>query len=308
MPSGSSCPSQACEHLLGRTEGWPAGVYLASLSLSGRADADELVRGSSGTDRFVTSYFWEEVLSQGSERVREFIITVSILDRFCAPLCDAVAETTGPRTILEDLERRNLFLVPLDGERRWFRFHHLFAPVARSELDALHPERVAGLHRAGRELVRRQRPHRRGHRPPARGRPPSRGGPAGPGQLADRSSMPVVHPRCSRGCSPSAGAPTARTRSEEVTRAWMAAIFGDEAALAEHLHALEGVRRPRAAARRVAGRSSPRWHSSVDCSATADRWRCGRRPSEPWSSRRTACSPFYCDGPRRARPRRVRRR
>ena len=86
--------------LVGRTEGWPAGVYLASLSLSGRADADELVRRFSGNDRFVTSYFSEEVLSQDSDRVRDFIITMSILDRFCAPLCDAVAGTTGSAELL----------------------------------------------------------------------------------------------------------------------------------------------------------------------------------------------------------------
>ena len=80
----------ALAQLMGRTEGWPAGVYLAGLSLSGRPDADELVRGSGGNDRFVTSYFSEEVLSLDSERVRDFILTTSILDRFCAPLCDAV--------------------------------------------------------------------------------------------------------------------------------------------------------------------------------------------------------------------------
>ena len=93
------------------------------------------------------AYFWEEVLSQGTERTRDFILTMSILDRFCAPLCDAVAGTTGSAEILDDLERRNLFLVPLDGERRWFRFHHLFGLAARSELESLHPDRVAGLHR-----------------------------------------------------------------------------------------------------------------------------------------------------------------
>src|SRR3954451_20679927 len=131
--------------LLGRTEGWPAGVYLASLSLSGRPDADELVRNARGNDRFVTSYFTEEVLTQDSAQVRDFIITMSVVDRFCAPLCDAVLESTGSRELLHELEARNLFLVPLD-EGQWFRFHHLFAAVARSELESLHADRVPILH------------------------------------------------------------------------------------------------------------------------------------------------------------------
>ena len=135
-------------HLMGQTEGWPAGVYLAGLSLSGRPDADELVRSRGVNERFVTSYFAEEVLSQDSDQLREFILTMSILDRFCAPLCDAVGGTTGSAQVLDDLERRNQFLVPLDGDGRWFRFHHLFAAVARSELEARHGDRIAAAARA----------------------------------------------------------------------------------------------------------------------------------------------------------------
>ena len=133
-------------HLMGQTEGWPVGVDLAALSLSDRSDADELVRSRGVNQRFITSYFAEEVLSQDSDQLREFILTMSILDRFCAPLCDAVGGTTGSAQLLDELERRNLFLVPLDGDGRWFRFHHLFAAVARSELEARHGDRIAQLH------------------------------------------------------------------------------------------------------------------------------------------------------------------
>ena len=227
------------QHLLGRTEGWPAGVYLASMSLSGRDDADDLVLGFSGTNRFVTSYFWEEVLSQGSERVRDFIAAVSILDRFCAPLCDAVAETTGSSEILEDLERRNLFLVPLDGERRWFRLHHLFAAFARSELDAAHPDRVAGLHERAASWFAAH-----GHIGEAVDHLLAAGRRAEAARLVQGSWLTFVD----AGRAPtvlawlqSLGRSAHDTDpAEEATRAWMAAIFGDEAALAEHLHALEG--------------------------------------------------------------------
>ena len=113
--------------------------------------------GRGVNDRFVTSYFSEEVLSQDSDRLREFILTMSILDRFCAPLCDAVGGTTGSAQLLDDLERRNLFLVPLDGDGRWFRFHHLFAAVARSELEALHGDRIPQLHERAAQWHRHER-------------------------------------------------------------------------------------------------------------------------------------------------------
>ena len=95
------------------------------------------------------------MLSRNSERVRDFITTISILDRFSAPLCDAVADTTDSAEILDDLERRNLFLVPLDGDGRWFRFHHLFAAVARSELEARYADRVPQLHERAASGTRR---------------------------------------------------------------------------------------------------------------------------------------------------------
>ena len=230
----------ALAHLMGQTEGWPAGVYLAGLSLSGRPDADELVRGRGMNERFITSYFAEEVLSQDSDQLREFILTMSILDRFCAPLCDAVGGTTGSAQVLDDLERRNQFLVPLDGEGRWFRFHHLFAAVARSELEARHGDRIAQLHERAAQWHRTNGDiaeaisHLR-----AAGR---RGEAAELIQanwltFVDAGRAPTV---LVVAAVPREGTPTGVDPAEEVTAAWMAALFGDEAGLARHVQSLEG--------------------------------------------------------------------
>lgn len=132
--------------LMQRTEGWPAGLYLATLSLNGRADPAAFVRSFSGNNRFIGDYLTEEVLNRHSDDVREFITTISILDRFSADLCDRVADVSGSAALLHDLEHTNLFLVPLDDERRWYRFHHLFAAVARSELEISHPDDLPTLH------------------------------------------------------------------------------------------------------------------------------------------------------------------
>ena len=132
--------------LVGRTEGWPAGLYLATLSLTGRDDPDAFVRQFDGGSRFVVDYLTEEVLAVHADDVREFIVTTSILERFSAPLCDYVSGSTGSAAILHELERTNLFLVPLDDDRRWFRFHHLFGAVARSELEVGGFDRARALH------------------------------------------------------------------------------------------------------------------------------------------------------------------
>ncbi|MFI5428554.1 hypothetical protein [Aeromicrobium sp. UC242_57] len=100
----------------------------------------------SGDNRYVGDYLTEEVLSRHPAEVRDFIIRVSILDRFSAALCDDVLELSRSATILRDLERANLFLVPLDDEGRWYRFHPLFAAVARAELEVSHPDDVRRMH------------------------------------------------------------------------------------------------------------------------------------------------------------------
>ena len=114
------------------------------------------IAGFAGDDRYVVDYLVEEVLDRQPEDVRDFLLDTSILDRLTGPLCDAVTETSGGSQMLESLERRNLFLVPLDDQRRWYRYHHLFADVLqRAPARASTPTDVAGLHRRASALVRR---------------------------------------------------------------------------------------------------------------------------------------------------------
>src|SRR4051794_9512068 len=126
----------ALSELMQRTEGWPAGLYLASLTLSGERDPDALVHQLSGSNRFIGDYLTEEVLTRQPVAVRSFIVRSSVLDRLSAPLCDYVLESSTSNRLLHDLERSNLFLVPLDAKREWYRFNHLFAAVAQGEVEA----------------------------------------------------------------------------------------------------------------------------------------------------------------------------
>jgi ATP/maltotriose-dependent transcriptional regulator MalT/predicted ATPase/class 3 adenylate cyclase len=130
-----------------RTEGWIAGLQLAALSLQGRADVDAFLAAFTGSHRFVLDYLSEEVLSHLPEPVQAFLFHTCILDRLSAPLCDAVMGQEGSQTTLELLEQTNLFLVPLDEERRWYRYHHLFAEVLQSRLQQTAPVLVPVLHR-----------------------------------------------------------------------------------------------------------------------------------------------------------------
>jgi ATP/maltotriose-dependent transcriptional regulator MalT len=116
-----------------RTEGWIAGLQLAAISLQGRADVTGFIASFAGSHHFVLDYLVEEVLQRQSEPVQIFLLRTSILDRLCGPVCDAVmlgSPASGQET-LEYLDRANLFIVPLDGERRWYRYHHLFADLLR---------------------------------------------------------------------------------------------------------------------------------------------------------------------------------
>ena len=126
-----------------RTEGWVAALQLAALSLRGREDAAGFIDGFAGDDRFVVDYLVEEVLDRQPEPVRRFLVETSILDRLTASLCDAVTAGSGGRAMLERLDRANLFLVPLDDRRQWYRYHHLFRDVLRTYL----PGSAAELHR-----------------------------------------------------------------------------------------------------------------------------------------------------------------
>jgi LuxR family maltose regulon positive regulatory protein len=119
-----------------RTEGWIAGLQLAAISLQGHKDATGFIKSFTGSHHFVLDYLVEEVLQQQSESVQTFLLRTSILDRLCGPLCDAVLldpSASGQQT-LAYLEHANLFIVPLDNERRWYRYHHLFADLLRQRL------------------------------------------------------------------------------------------------------------------------------------------------------------------------------
>ncbi len=133
------------ETLETRTEGWIAGLQLAALSMQGRKDIHGFITAFAGSHRYIIDYLAEEVLHQQSEAMRTFLMQTSILERMNASLCDAVTGQTGSQAILEHLEQANLFVVPLDDERNWYRYHHLFADVLQYHLRQLQPELVAEL-------------------------------------------------------------------------------------------------------------------------------------------------------------------
>jgi LuxR family transcriptional regulator, maltose regulon positive regulatory protein len=133
--------------LEGRTEGWIAALQLAALSMRGRDDLTGFIAGFAGDDRHIVDYLVEEVLGRQPADVRGFLVQTSILDRLSGPLCDAVTGQRGGKAMLESLDRANLFVVPLDDSRRWYRYHHLFADVLLTHLLDEHPDRVAARHR-----------------------------------------------------------------------------------------------------------------------------------------------------------------
>src|SRR6266545_633625 len=133
--------------LEGRTEGWIAALQLAALSMQGRDDVAAFIAGFAGDDRYIVDYLTEEVLQRQPEQVRHFLLRTSILDRLCGPLCDAVTGQDSGKAKLAALERGNLFLVPLDDRRRWYRYHQLFADVLQARLLDEQPGDVPDLHR-----------------------------------------------------------------------------------------------------------------------------------------------------------------
>ena len=122
------------DRLVERTEGWPAGLYLAALSLRGRDDVHEFIDAFAGDDRNVVDYLTTEVLAGQSEQARAFMLSTSVMDRFSAPLCDEVIGGTGSAAMLKEIERSNSFLIALDNRREWYRYHHLFRELLRNEL------------------------------------------------------------------------------------------------------------------------------------------------------------------------------
>ena len=128
-----------------RTEGWPAGLYLAALSLQAGAPDPAPAMVFAGDDRLVSEYFRLEILSRLPEAEARFLTHTSVLERMCGRLCDAVLETTRSAVSLESLVRSNSFVVPLDRRGEWYRYHHLFGELLRSELERREPETVATL-------------------------------------------------------------------------------------------------------------------------------------------------------------------
>lgn len=130
-----------------RAEGWIAGLQLAALSMQGRQDIAGFVSAFTGSNRFILDYLTEEVLQRQTSEIQTFLLQTSILDQMNAPLADAVTGRNDSALVLAQLEKANLFLIPLDDARQWYRYHHLFDDLLQSRLQQSHPEQVAELHR-----------------------------------------------------------------------------------------------------------------------------------------------------------------
>ena len=129
-----------------RTEGWIAGLQLAALSMQGREDVAHFVTTFSGGHHYIMDYLAEEVLNRQPDSVKSFLLRTSILDRMTGPLCDALTQRTDGQVVLEGLQQSNLFIIPLDDERRWYRYHHLFADVMTNRLQRFYPDQIPELH------------------------------------------------------------------------------------------------------------------------------------------------------------------
>ena len=143
---GRRLPASHVATLVERSEGWPAGVHLASLLLKHAADGHAMVESLAGDNRYVFDYLKNDLLDGLPEETRAFLRQTSILSRLSAPLCDVVRGTTASRRLLEGAEHANLFLISLDERREWYRYHRLFADVLRRDLDETEPESVPVLH------------------------------------------------------------------------------------------------------------------------------------------------------------------
>ncbi len=135
-----------------RTEGWIAGLQLAALSLAGRPNKENFATSFIGSHRYLVEYLLEEVFNRQSEQVQSFLLSTSILERLCGPLCDAIlGGIAGSEEILKQLEKANLFVVALDEQGYWYRYHHLFRDFLQARLNKTQPERVVALQRAASE-------------------------------------------------------------------------------------------------------------------------------------------------------------
>ncbi|MEP7369308.1 MAG: LuxR C-terminal-related transcriptional regulator [Dermatophilaceae bacterium] len=144
--TGVALDANDVEVLEHRTEGWIAALQLAALSIQGREDVSGFIARFAGNDRYVVDYLVEEVLQHQPDLVRSFLLRSCVLERLTGSLCDAVTGRNDGSDMLADLERANLFIVPLDDQRKWYRYHHLFADVLRVHLLSEQPEQILLLH------------------------------------------------------------------------------------------------------------------------------------------------------------------
>lgn len=141
---------QQVETIQTKTEGWIAGLQLVGLSIRDTDDISTFIKSLKGQERYILDYLVEEVLERQPKREQSFLLRTSILNRMCGSLCEAVVEENSlvdGREILEQLERRNLFIIPLDRERNWYRYHHLFGELLRHQLNRVEPNKILEYHR-----------------------------------------------------------------------------------------------------------------------------------------------------------------
>ncbi len=148
---GLNLPAEDIAALETRTEGWIAGLQLAALSMQGRSDAAGFIQAFTGSHRFVLDYLVEEVLQRQPEDIHSFLLKTAILDRLCGSVCDAVTGRQDGKGMLETLERGNLFIIPLDDQRQWYRYHSLFAEVLQARLMDKQSDQVFSLHQRASE-------------------------------------------------------------------------------------------------------------------------------------------------------------
>jgi LuxR family maltose regulon positive regulatory protein len=139
--------SEEIDALEVRTEGWIASLKLAALSLRDRCDKHDFVEDFSGSNRYIMDYLMDEVMSRQSEEVQTFLCQTSIFGRFCASFCDDVLEISNSRQIIKKLEQENLFLIPLDEVRCWYRYHYLFSDFLKQRLYERNRKKLPALHR-----------------------------------------------------------------------------------------------------------------------------------------------------------------
>ena len=144
---GLALSEQDIAELEGRTEGWAVGLQLAGLSMQKQADLKSFIADFSGSNRHILDYLTDEVIQQQPEDIRTFLLQTSIIDRLSGPLCDTLTGRIDSAKILAHLEAANLFVIPLDEERRWYRYHHLFSDLLRSKLARTQSEWIPELHR-----------------------------------------------------------------------------------------------------------------------------------------------------------------